>query len=387
MPRVAMLIQKYYPHVGGAERQIQRLVPRLQMHGFEVCIITRHEPGLSRFEMVDRAPVYRLICPGPKPLAALFYIVGAFTLLSRLRPDLIHAHEILSPASAALLAKRFFSWPVIVKVLRGGMRGDVYKLKHRAFWKQRFQALCQGVDSFVVISHEIDQELTALGVPSTKRAFIPNGVDTEIFAPVSDLQKKQLRAQLLLSADGPLVVYLGRLTFEKRVDHLIRIWSTIRSTFPQAQLLVIGTGPEEETLRAQSAGVPGVKFTGQVNDALRYLQAADLFVLPSATEGLSNSLLEAMSAGLPVLATSVGGTPDVITHGENGYLIPPDDLPALTTGLLALMADPALCVRLGAQGRKTIQKNFSLDSIAARLATLYRRFITAPATSSGQGLD
>ncbi|MGZ9165182.1 MAG: glycosyltransferase family 4 protein [Anaerolineales bacterium] len=373
MPRIAMLIQKYYPHVGGAERQIQRLVPHLQTRGFEVCIITRHEPGLSRFEMVNGAPVYRLVCPGPKPLAAFFYIGSAFLLLSRLRPDLIHAHEVLSPASAALLAKRFYGWPVIVKVLRGGMRGDIDKLKRRPFWKQRFRALCQGVDSFVVISHEIDQELTALGVPSQKRAFIPNGVDTETFAPLTDSHKKNLRAELLLSADGPLVLYLGRLTSEKRVDHLISIWPTMRSAFPQAQLLIVGAGPEEPRLRTQSMSIPGVEFTGQVNDPLSYLQAADLFVLPSATEGLSNSLLEAMSTGLPVLATSVGGTPDVITHGENGYLIPPDDPPALETGLIDLLANPSLCAHMGAQGRRRIQTDFSLESVANRLAALYER--------------
>jgi glycosyltransferase involved in cell wall biosynthesis len=377
MPRVAMLIQKYYPHVGGAEKQIQRLVPRLQARGFEVCIITRHEPGLSRFEIVEGAPVYRLLCPGPKPLAALFYIVGAFLLLSRLRPDLIHAHEILSPASAALLVKRFFGWPVIVKVLRGGMRGDVYKLKSRLMWKQRFHALCQGVDSFVVISHEIDQELVALGVPPEKRAFIPNGVDTETFAPLTTLQKNHLRSQLLIPADVPVVVYLGRLTFEKRVDHLISIWPTVLTILPQAQLLIVGTGPEEARLRAQSTSISGVKFTGQVNDALKYLQAADLFVLPSATEGLSNSLLEALSTGLPVVATSVGGTPDVIKHGENGYLIPPDDLPALETGLAALLTDPILCTRLGTHGRQRIQTDFSLESAADRLSVLYRTLLAA----------
>ena len=375
MPRIAMLIQKYYPHVGGAERQIQRLVPHLQVRGFEVCVITRHEPGLSRFEIVNGTPVYRLVCPGPKPLAALFYIGSAFILLSRLHPDLIHAHEILSPASAALLTKRFFGWPVIVKVLRGGMRGDVYKLKRRLFWKQRFYALCQGVDSFIVISHEIDQELTALGVPPEKRAFIPNGVDTEIFVPLTDPQKKHLRAQLHLPAESPLVVYLGRLTFEKRVDHLIQIWPKITETFPQAHLLIVGSGPEETKLRAQSMPIPGIQFTGQVNDALSYLQAADLFVLPSATEGLSNSLLEALATRLPVLATAVGGTPDVITHGVNGYLIPPDDLPALSAGLRTLLADPTLGASLGMQGRQRIQTDFSLESVAGRLAVLYHSLL------------
>jgi glycosyltransferase involved in cell wall biosynthesis len=142
-------------------------------------------------------------------------------------------------------------------------------------------------------------------------------------------------------------------------------------------LLIVGTGAEEARLRAQSLSVPGVQFTGQVNDALRYLQAADLFVLPSATEGLSNSLLEALSTGLPVLATSVGGTPDVISHGVNGYLIPPDDLPALKNGLTTLLADRALRASLGMEGRQRILKDFSLDSIATRLDALYHNFLGA----------
>jgi glycosyltransferase involved in cell wall biosynthesis len=332
-------------------------------------------------EIIDGAPVYRLVCPGPKPLAALLYIGSALILLSRLQPGLIHAHEILSPASAALLAKRLFRWPVIVKILRGGLRGDVYKLKRRLFWKRRFHVLCEGVDSFVVISHEIDQELTALGVPPPKRVFVPNGVDTKTFAPLVDSQKQQLRAQLSLPADDPLVVYVGRLTSEKRVDHLIQIWPMIRTIFSQAQLLIVGTGPEEPRLRSQSRSVPGVRFTGQVEDALPYLQAADLFVLPSATEGLSNSLLEALSVGLPVLATSVGGTPDVIAHGENGYLIPPDDLPALEAGLTVLLSDSALRGRLGAQGRRRIQADFSLESVAARLEALYHSLLATKTKS------
>src|SRR5215216_5577585 len=371
MPRVAMLIQKYYPHVGGAERQIQQLAPRLQKRSFDVCVITRHEKGLSRLETIDGVTVYRLICPGPKALAAIFYIWSAFRLLSKLRPDLIHAHEILSPASAALLAKYFYGWPVLVKILRGGLRGDIYKLRRRPFWTQRFRILCEGVDSFVVISQEIDQELTALGVPSTKRAYIPNGVDTDLFVPLQDAEKSHLRTELQLSVDAPLIVYLGRLTAEKRVDHLLNIWPDIRAAFPRAELLIVGTGPEETRLQTQSSSLAGVRFTGQVNDSRRYLQASDVFVLPSATEGLSNSLLEALSSGLPVLATSVGGTPDVISHGKNGYLIPPDDLPALKMGLTTLLADPSLRARLGNGGRQRILMDYSLDSVAMRLDALY----------------
>lgn len=373
MPRVAMLIQRYYPHVGGAERQIQRLAPCLRAHDIEVSVITRHEPGLSRFEIIDGVPVHRLRCPGPKPLAAIVFTLSAVKLLSRLRPDVIHAHEVLSPASAAVLAKAFYGRPVLVKILRGGILGDIYKIKNRLLGMQRFRFLAQRVDSFVVISEEIDRELSVLGVPPEKRAFIPNGVDTNLFIPLHNTQKQPLRAELGLPSNGMLVIYLGRLSDEKRLDQLLGIWPQIRGAFPDVQLLIVGTGPEEARLRQMS--VPGVQFTGPVNDTARYLQAADLFVLPSATEGLSNSLLEALSTGLPVLATSVGGTPDVISHDVNGYLIPPDDRDALKTGLMTLLADESLRTRLGKQGRQRIVEDFSLDAVATRLNALYRRLL------------
>ncbi len=121
--------------------------------------------------------------------------------------------------------------------------------------------------------------------------------------------------------------------------------------------------------------VESVQFTGQVDDAVPYFQAADLFVLPSSTEGLSNSMLEAMSCGLPVLATRVGGAPDVIAHGESGYLIPPDDRQALRRGLETLLEDRALRFNLGSNARQRILAEFSLDSVAKRLAALYQRLL------------
>ena len=120
---------------------------------------------------------------------------------------------------------------------------------------------------------------------------------------------------------------------------------------------------------------PGVWFIGQVDDAAHYLQAADLFVLPSSTEGLSNSLLEALSTGLPVLATSVGGTPDVIRHEVDGYLIPPDDRQAIKRGLLLLLSDETLRARLGKSGRTRILSDYSLEFVAERLGRLYEKLL------------
>lgn len=374
MPRVAMVIQRYLPHVGGAERQLQQLAPRLRALGYDIHILTRHEKNLLHFEVIDGVPVHRLPSIGPKALAAATFTAAALLMLSRSRPDLVHAHEILTPSSIAVLSKRIHNHPVLVKILRGGARGDIYKLKRRPFWKSYLRDLSRRVDAFITISHEIEDELSALNVSSEKLVFIPNGVDTARCTPVSEDRKQKLRAELSLPLHATIVVYTGRLVPEKRVDHLLKIWPDVRLKFYDAHLLILGEGSEESRLKGMF--VNGVLFTGQVDEAAPYLQAADLFVLPSSTEGLSNSMLEAMSCGLPVLATTVGGAPDVIQHSVNGYLIPPEDVDSLQRGVETLLGDGTLRFTLGANARQRIISDYSLDSVAERLATLYQRLLT-----------
>jgi len=373
MARIAMVIQRYLPHVGGAERQLQQLAPRLKDLGFELQILTRHEKGLKRFEVIDGVPVHRLPASGPKAWAAATFTLASVWRLIRLQPDVIHAHEILTPASIALYAKAILRPPILVKILRGGARGDIYKIKRRRFWKSDMRRLIQRVDAFIVISNEIDRELAALNVPTQKRVFLPNGVDAVRCSPVSEEKKIQLRAGLSLPSQAAIVMYAGRLVPEKRIDHLLKIWPDVRTKFPLAHLLIVGAGEEQPRLEAMQ--VDGVQFTGQVEDAVPYLQATDLFVLPSSTEGLSNSMLEAMSCGLPVVATTVGGAPDVIEHQLSGWLIPSEELGALQRGLETLLGDKALCFSLGMNARQRIISGFSLDSVARRLAGLYQQMI------------
>jgi glycosyltransferase involved in cell wall biosynthesis len=373
MARVAMVIQRYLPHVGGAERQLQQLAPRLKDLGFDLQILTRHENGLKRFEEIEGVPVYRLPASGPKVWAAATFTIAALWRLIRIQPDVIHAHEILTPAAIAMYSKTFLRRPILVKILRGGARGDIYKLKRRPFWKSYLRRLIKKVDAFLVISHEIDDELAALNIPPQKRVFLPNGVDAVRCSPVSEQRKLKLRASFSLPAQASIVMYAGRLVPEKRVDHLLKIWEGVRAKYPLAHLLIVGGG--EEQSRLESMHVEGVQFTGQVEDAVSYLQAADLFVLPSSTEGLSNSMLEAMSCGLPVLATSVGGAPDVIEHQVSGWLIPPDDIESLQQGLETLLEEESLRFSLGSNARQRILSSFSLDSIARRLAGLYQQLM------------
>lgn len=369
--QVAMLIQSYLPRFGGAERQLAALLPLLKQRDVESFILTRRYSGLSTFEEINGTPVYRLPILGPKPMAALSYVAAAQVHIARLRPDVIHAHELLSPASAAQLAHRIWGMPVVAKVLGGGKNGDIDKLRRRPFGRQRLAGLSRRINTFITVSSEINNELMQIGVPAERRLFIPNGVDTQRFSPVSPAQKLELRKTLGLPGEAPIAIFSGRLVPGKHVDRLLAAWRDIQAEFPQALLLIIGSGAEETRLRQMSG--ENVQFIGQVEDVTPYLQSSDLFVLPSAAEGLSNALLEALAVGLPCIATAVGGTPDVIVDGVNGLLITPDKADELRTALLTFLSDDLIRRRMGEQARETIQACYSLESTADQLASLYMR--------------
>lgn len=372
---VAMLIQAYYPHVGGAERQLAALAPLLQGHGVDIHILTRRYPGLSAFEMIDGIPVHRLPIPGPKPIASLSFTLSALPLLYRLKPDLIHAHELLSPTTTAVLAKRLFGMPVVAKVLRGGQLGDIAKLNQRRSGRQRLAAMRHHVDAFITISQEINRELADLNIPQEKRPFIPNGVDTERFTPITMQEQETVRRDLGLP-EGLLAVYTGRLAKEKRIDQLIQVWPQVRAVHPQASLLLLGTGDQETTLKQQAGD--GVIFRGAVADVAPFLQCANLFILPSATEGLSNALLEAMAAGLPAIASNVGGAPDLITHGQHGLLILPDAPVELAESIIALLGNAPQRERLGQQARQKVMRDYALPNVAQKLYDLYEQLLFTP---------
>ncbi|MFQ5577266.1 MAG: glycosyltransferase family 4 protein [Anaerolineae bacterium] len=378
--KVAMIIQAYYPHVGGAERQLAALAPLLQRLNVDLTVFTRRRPGLAPFEVVGGAPVYRLPAPGPKAIASLTFTLLAVRRLAALRPHLIHAHELLSPTTAAVAAKKLLGVPVAAKALRGGALGDVAKLQNRLTGPRRMAAFSRRVDAFIAISREIEAELAAAGVPPDRRVFIPSGVDTARFAPASPEAAGALRSRLGLP-DGPTLLFVGRLVPEKRVNQLIQIWPSVRAVHPRASLAILGTGEQEAWLKAQAGA--GVQFMGNIQDVAPYLQAADAFALPSSAEGLSNALLEAMAAGLPVIASRVGGAPDLIDDGRSGRLVPPDDPASLAGAIIELLGNQARRRQMGALARQKVMQEYALPTVAQRLRTLYDRLLNSqPALAS-----
>jgi glycosyltransferase involved in cell wall biosynthesis len=371
--RVVMLSHGYYPRIGGAERQLAAVAPLLRARGVDTHILTRRLPGTAPFERLDGIPVYRLPVPGPKLVASLTFTLAALALIKRLNPDLIHAHELISPATTAVIAKKLFGKPVVATLHGSGASSDVLRLKRRLLGKARLKVLCREIDAFSVISDVIDRELAAEGVSVQKRVRIPNGVDVGRFFPLAASKRTALRSRLGLPKEAQIVIFVGRLVPEKQVDHLVNIWESVRSTIPKALLLILGSGPEEGVLKQNADD--GILFPGEQFDVVPYLQASDLFVLPSQAEGLSLALLEALACGLPAVVSCVGGSPEVIRHMETGWLIHPDDTIALREAIVTLLSDKELQHTLRRKARIHVVNNYSLVKMADRLCDLYLRLI------------
>lgn len=365
--RVAMVINSYRPAVGGAQRQVEQLAPLLAERGIEVHVVTRRPAGTPRREQADGAVVHRTRA-GWGPGSGSAFMAEALGTLLRLRPDVLHAHDLLSPTTVSLAAGAVLRAPVVAKVLSAGAGADVDRLLHKPLGAQRMALAARRVAAFVSLSDQIDDELRTHGVAPDRVVHIANGVDLRHFRPASAEERADARAAFGIGGDPdePLAVYCGRFVDVKRVDLLAR--ATLAAGL---RLAVVGEGPLEDGLRAVAARDPRLTVLGGAEDTAPLLRAADVYVSASVTEGMSNSVLEAMAAGLPVVASPASGMEDLLGAGPG--LAADTSEAALGAALRHAAGDPAWRAAEGARHRATVEDRFALDDTADRLAELYRR--------------
>jgi len=378
-----MLSSRFYPIIGGAEQQAQRLARHLRDRNVNAFVVTCRYPGLPPDESIDGIPVhriktvYRRMEPKGK-IASLHMMTGLFRYLvrNRRRIDIIHVHGAGKMTMTANVAKLFIDKPVVVKVATastaGTGEGDLHGAETALLGNARISLLRMS-DTFIATTEQIRRELIARGVPEERITLIPNGVDTARFTPTTPEERKILREKLGITG-GTAALFVGRLIRRKGVDILLRAWKEVTRDFPRAMLLVVGSGEEEGNLRqlAQTLRLgPNVSFSGAVDptEIENIYRVADLFILPSHGEGMPNVLLEAMSHGIPAVASAIGGVVDLITDGDNGLLVPPGGYEALAAAIKRLLGGGGR--KLGEAGRKTVVERFSLDAVTDRYIELY----------------
>jgi teichuronic acid biosynthesis glycosyltransferase TuaC len=372
---------------------VLELVKELEARDVEVEVVAPHEGGLPTAECMDGARVrrFRYFLPRlqclaygggiPANLAAswLARIQVPFFLLafavSAMRAakgaDLIHCHWTATGLVAAW-ANKLHRLPLVLSV-RGS---DVNVMTNRcARWVNRY--VYSVVDRVLAVSEDIAGVLKGVGVGSEKIEIVHNGVDSR-FRP---MDKGTARSELRLPSDKFLALFVGLLSPVKGVDRLLEAIRLIDDD--SLYCVLVGDGPsrvEIEKLAAKENMQGSLHFAGRQSTETipRWMNAADLLVLPSLSEGRPNVVLEAQACGLAVVATKVGGTPELIRHEETGLLVERDDAPALAKSISRLMHDEKLRDRLGNEGRRQLQESgLTWEASAARVESIYQELLEA----------
>lgn len=360
----------YPPDIGGPATYSKFLVDELPKRGIEVVLLA--------FSEVRRYP----------PL--IRYIIFAWKTFMRGRDvAVIYAQDTVSVGVPAMLANLFLWKKFFVRVPgdhaweQGTRRfGLTMPLEKMPRWSWRWHPTLmvmrlaefltvRAADALIVPSKYMAKVVRTWPVDAKKVHLIYNGV--EEFSGTG--LKPVIRG--LLKFDGKLVLSAGRLVPWKGFGALLELLPALKKTFPELKLLIIGTGSDMHVLEQKAAelGVEGdVIFAGEVErDVLiRYIRASDVFVLNSRYEGLSHQILEVMSVGVPVITTNVGGNPEVIEDGKNGFLVKPNDTQMLIKRITTLLTDTALRAQMVQSARRTV-KRFSNETMVDETAALIRK--------------
>jgi len=380
--RICMICSQFSPVVSGAEQQAEALARELLKEGAKVFVLTQRVKGLRRRENLNGLIVYReIIAPQWGFIFGLSYLLSTFLFLFLKRKDydIIHCHILYLHTISAVIMNMLFRKKVIVTIQCTREYGDVVRLKRIKGANIIFRII-KKVNKFIVVSWEAKDELKSIGIKDEKIIRIPNFVDESKFYPVVNNVKNKLRDKLLLPPDKKIVTFVGRLTPQKGILYLISAWKEVVSKFSKVFLLIIGEGSYggELVKKVQILDLnDGVDFLGPKthNEVRDYLQASDIFVLPSLAEGISVALLEAMACGLPCIATKIGGNVDLIDDGKDGILVEPASSEELASAILRLLEDEKFSKNIGNRVRKKIIEQYSIGSIVPAYINLYKELL------------
>ena len=381
--RILMIIGRYRPRIGGTEIQAERLARTLVQKGVAVEILTGRERGLARYEQCDGVHIQRLWIPdvGIPALNAIALGAGLYRAIRQRRQqfDVLHVHQALYPAYASVAAATRLNKPSIVKISSSGERLDLKLLSRQAGPLGRHAAryLIRHTTTFVALNEQIAAALKDWNVSEQRIAHIPNGVEVPALTQLKAWAA--YRERLHLPSDRPVLLCVGSLRAAKNQSLLVTAMQRLAERGQDVTLLLLGDGPLRPILERQVREYNlnnQVIFRGRVPNVLDYLYAADLFVLPSSVEGLSNALLEAMSVGLPCVASDIPGNRVPLQHDVNGLLFEPNNADQLAETIAELLLDREQAAALGRQARETIKAQYSITRVADQYIALYNRLLT-----------
>ncbi len=382
-PRVLHLTQ---PVDGGVARVVTDLVRAQLSDGLDVTVACPDSVLTARLRTLGARVRHwhATRSPGTSLVREVRHLAR---VIDEVRPDLVHAHS----AKAGLAG-------------RLAVRGRIPTVFQPHAWS--FEAVGGGTAALAlmwerwgarwasrVVCVSEAERATGMGARITGRwTVVPNGIDPERFHPaVAGTVRAGLAPLAGIHPAAPLVVCVGRLCRQKGQDVLLRAWEDVVRRVPEARLVLVGDGPDQDRLRE---GAPkSVVFTGAVSDASPWYQVADLVVLPSRWEGMALAPLEAMACGRPVVVTDVDGARESLPSAFSARcLVPPENPAALAGAVSELLADPLLRDSLGSLGRRHVLSTHDVRHTAEAVSDVYRDLLgpwttATPSAQHGQPLD
>jgi glycosyltransferase involved in cell wall biosynthesis len=371
--RVVTLVD-FLSSYGGAERLALLIATRLDPECFESILCVSRWPSShadpsapQALKLLEETGVRLLPLRRQRKLDPVAW-ARLERFLRREPVHVLHSHKFGSNVWGTLVG-RIAQVPVVIA--------------HEHSWSYEGQALrrvldrqliARGADRFIAVSREDRRRMIEVeGIPAERTLFIPNGVP-----PPGPPSAADVRAELGIAANTPVIGSVGSLYPVKAFDVFLRAAASLLGEWPDLQVVIAGVGPERAALE-DLAGALGLGTTlrllGHRTDVPDVLRALDVAVCSSSSEGCPLSVIEYMQAGLPIVATAVGGIPDLLESGIHGLLVPPRDPQALATALAALLREPARARSMGARARQRQRAEFDIEVLVRRVEDLYRELL------------
>ena len=378
-------------NMGGPALHVAYLTAGLRERGYDTTLVAgtlaRGEDSMAFVADELGVDVIRIDELGREisPLRDFMATLRLARLIRRERPDILHTHTAKAGTVgrvAALLAGRRGP-PIVVHTFHGHvLRGYFGPLRSRVF-RLLERWLASHSTALIAVSPQVRDDLVALGVARRERfAVIRLGIELDQRVAGTQNGRVESRRYLGIPADRFAVGWIGRMTAVKRTDDVLVAFKRLRDQGVDAVLCLVGDGPDRSELerRAQELGVArDTLFLGYQEDVAPFYSAFDALVLPSSNEGTPVSAIEALAAGRPVVATRVGGVPDVVQEGEDGFLVEPGATDDLADRLAQLARDPALRERMGKAGRERVVPRYAVGRLVDDVDRLYRSLLSEEA--------
>jgi glycosyltransferase involved in cell wall biosynthesis len=376
-------------NMGGPALHVAYLTEGLTKRGYDTTLVSgslaRGEDSMAFVADAHGVEVVRIDELGREisPLRDLMATIRLAKLIRRERPQILHTHTAKAGTVgrvAALLAGSRRP-PIIVHTFHGHVLRGYFGPLRSLFFRLLERRLAAGTTALIAVSPQVRDDLVALGIaPRERFVVIRLGIELDERVSPDRNGRGESRRYLGIPGDRFAVGWIGRMTAVKRTDDVLVAFKRLRDGGVDAVLCMVGDGPDRLQLepRAHELGVNrDTVFLGYQEDVAPLYAAFDALVLPSGNEGTPVSVIEALAAELPVVATRVGGVPDVVRDGEDGFLVEAGATDDLADRLAQLARDPALRARMGKRGRERVLPRYAVDRLVDDVDELYRSLLSA----------